>query len=81
VDLNDVGLTVGEAVRFVPRPNARKQRGTVRNMNPDGSVTLTDPKGSCRSIPLDRIERIVRGPRGGTYYKPLTTNETSEVST
>lgn len=37
----------------------------------DGSIGVTDGRGSSRSLPIDRLEVRRAGPRGGPGWEPL----------
>jgi hypothetical protein len=67
-----LGLRPGEQVRFRREPQQRWRFGTVTRREHDGSVGLTDRKGSTRSVAVDLIEVCCRGPRGGRSWEPLT---------
>jgi hypothetical protein len=70
--LADVGLEIGQIVRYVGRSDRRPREGVVLRREKDGSVGLRDERGRARAIPVDSIEVRVVGPRGGESWVPLT---------
>ncbi|QYG92099.1 hypothetical protein HC251_06360 [Iamia sp. SCSIO 61187] len=77
--LLDVGLHVGDVVRFRPRPSARWQEATVERRERDGSIGVRDAKGAARALPLDRLEVPTAGPRGARTWEPLTERAERDV--
>lgn len=77
--LLDVGLHVGDVVRFRPRPSARWQEATVERRERDGSIGVRDAKGAARSLPLDRLEVPATGPRGARTWEPLAERAERDV--
>ncbi|HXH55993.1 hypothetical protein [Iamia sp.] len=69
--LLEIGLHVGDAVRFRPRPQARWQEATVVRRERDGSVGLRDERGAARALPIERLEVRTRGRRGARTWEPL----------
>lgn len=69
--LIDVGLRVGDVVRFRPRPSARWAEATVERREADGSIGIRAGNGAARALPLERLEVRGRGPRGATVWEPL----------
>lgn len=69
--LAELGLAKGDIVRFRRRDAERWATATVVRREQDGSVGLTDGRGSARSLPLDTIEVRAVGPRGGIVWEPL----------
>lgn len=69
--LIEIGLHVGDAVRFRPRPQARWQEATVVRRERDGSVGLRDERGAARALPIERLEARTTGPRGAPTWEPL----------
>lgn len=69
--LLEVGLHVGDVVRFRPRPGARWQEATVERRERDGSVGLRAGNGSARALPVERLEVRATGPRGARTWEPL----------
>ncbi|MGI8938245.1 MAG: hypothetical protein ACR2JF_08555 [Iamia sp.] len=69
--LIDVGLRVGDVVRFRPRPNARWSEATVERRERDGSIGVRDGKGAARALPVERLEVRAAGPRGARTWEPL----------
>lgn len=67
--LAELGLTVGEEVRF--EGAGRPRPATVRGRERDGSVALVDANGAARSIPPSRLLVARTGPRGGRGWEPL----------
>ena len=69
-DLAALGIAPGDRVRF-RRGGGRWKEGVVERREKDGSVGLRDPKGSSRSIPVDRLEVRTNGPRGAPRWESL----------
>ena len=70
--LAEIGLEIGQIVRFVGRSDRRFREGVVLRRDTDGSIGLRDDRGRARAIPLDQIEVRIIGPRGGEQWIPLT---------
>lgn len=70
--LLDVGLRVGDVVRFRPRPTARWAEATVERREADGSIGVRTGNGAARSLPVPRLEVRGRGPRGASLWEPLS---------
>ena len=70
--LAEIGLEIGQIVRFVGRSDRRFREGVVLRRETDGSIGLRDVRGRARAIPLDQIEVRIIGPRGGEQWIPLT---------
>lgn len=70
--LAEVGLEIGQLIRYVGASDKRYRDGVVLRRERDGSVGLRDERGRARSIPVERIEVRVVGPRGGEQWVPLT---------
>ena len=71
MNLDDLGLEIGELVRF-RRPTDRRWRdGVVMRRERDGSVGLRDERARARAIPVDQIEVRRVGRRGGEMWVPL----------
>ena len=70
--LADVGLEIGQIVRYAGVSDKRYREGVVLRRERDGSIGLRDDRGRARAIPVDRIEVRVVGPRGGEQWVPLT---------
>lgn len=70
--LAEIGLEIGQLVRFVGTSDRRFREGVVLRREKDGSVGLRDERGRARSIPVEQIEVRVVGPRGGEQWIPLT---------
>ncbi len=66
-----LGLQPGETVRWRAVEGARWRTGRVARRERDGSVGVTDSRGSLRSLPVERLEVRCAGPRGGTGWEPL----------
>ena len=69
--VEQLGLRVGEKVRFRRTGRARWQDGTVTRREKDGSLGIADGKGAACAIPLHRVEVRCAGPRGGQGWEPL----------
>jgi hypothetical protein len=70
--LADVGLEIGQLVRYVGAHDKRYRGGVVLRRERDGSIGLRDERDRARAIPVERIEVRVVGPRGGEQWIPLT---------
>jgi hypothetical protein len=74
--LAELGLEIGQLVRYVGSSDKRFREGVVLRRERDGSIGLRDDRGRARAIPPERIEVRVVGPRGGEQWVPL--NDTGE---
>lgn len=71
-ELSDYGLQRVQPVRYID-VDKRKFPASVRGVNSDGSVEVIDKNtGASRSIPIERLEIQIVGPRGGKTWQPLT---------
>lgn len=70
--LAELGLEIGQLVRYRGASDKRFHDGVVLRRERDGSVGLRDERGRARAIPVDAIEVRVIGPRGGEQWVPLT---------
>jgi hypothetical protein len=70
--LAEVGLEIGQLVRYQGRSDKRWHDGVVLRREKDGSVGLRDERGRARAIGVDAIEVRIVGPRGGEQWIPLT---------
>lgn len=70
--LAQIGLEIGQLVRFRGRSDRRPREGVVLRRERDGSVGLRDERDRARAIAIDAIEVRVVGPRGGERWIPLT---------
>ena len=70
--LAEIGLEIGQIVRFVGRSDRRFRESMVLRRETDGSIGLRDDRDRARAIPLDQIEVRIIGPRGGEQWIPLT---------
>ena len=70
--LTILGLRPGDTVRWRAAEGARWQTGRVTHRERDGSVGVTDARGSSRSLPVDRLEVRGAGPRGGAGWEALS---------
>src|SRR5690606_5924282 len=67
-----LGLELGQKIRFRLYDGQDWSAGKVHGDNKDGSLTLVEEKtGHLRAIMPDRIEIQKRGPRGGIKWTPL----------
>jgi len=66
-----LGLRPGETVRWRAAAGGRWQTGRVARRERDGSVGVTDARGSLRSLAVERLEVRCAGPRGGAAWEPL----------
>ncbi len=67
----ELGLEIGDRVRFRRKDTERWKAGTVSRRESDGSLGIRDGKGALRALPLDRVEVRTTGPRGGVVWEPL----------
>ncbi|NLD75300.1 MAG: hypothetical protein GX643_01400 [Acidimicrobiales bacterium] len=70
--LAELGLEIGQLIRYVGTSDKRFREGVVLRREADGSVGLRDDRGRARAIPVEQIEVRVVGPRGGEQWIPLT---------
>jgi hypothetical protein len=70
--LTILGLAPGERIRFRRGTAGRWLTGVVTRRERDGSIGVTDARGSARAVPVERIEVTCTGPRGGAAWEPLT---------
>ena len=70
--LAELGLEIGQLVRYQGRSDRRWREGVVLRRERDGSVGLRDERGRARAITVEAIEVRVVGPRGGEQWVPLT---------
>lgn len=70
--LAEVGLEIGQIVRYQGSTDRRFHDGVVLRRERDGSIGLRDERGRARAIAIDKIEVRVLGPRGGEQWIPLT---------
>lgn len=70
--LAEIGLEIGQLVRYQGRSDRRWREGVVLRRERDGSVGLRDERGRARAINVEAIEVRVVGPRGGEQWVPLT---------
>lgn len=69
--LAELGIAVGDRVRFRRRDTERWKEAVVTGRERDGSIALTDAKGAARAIAVHQIEVRGTGPRGGVVWEPL----------
>ena len=69
--LLEIGLHVGDRVRWRRATGGSWLEGTVERRERDGSVGVRDARGAARSLPTDRLEVKVTGPRGGRVWDPV----------
>lgn len=70
--LAELGLEIGQLIRYVGKSDKRFREGVVLRREGDGSIGLRDDRGRARAIPIEQIEVRVVGPRGGEQWIPLT---------
>ena len=70
--LAELGLAVGDRVRFRRHEGERWKLAVVAGRERDGSIGLRDAKGAARAMTIDQIEVRTTGPRGGIVWEPLT---------
>ena len=71
MDPLELGLRVGERVRFVQAGRSRWQTGVVRGIERDGSIGIVDAKGASRAVRAEQVEVHRTGPRGAKGWEPL----------
>ena len=71
-DLAILGIAPGDPVRWRSSAGSRWHNGRVARRERDGSVGVTDARGSLRSLPVDRIEVRCVGSRGAMRWEPLS---------
>jgi hypothetical protein len=69
--VTELGLRVGDVVRFRRTEGGRWQEGRVVGREKDGSISVRDGKGAARALGVDRLEVRDRGPRGGVVWEPV----------
>lgn len=67
-----LGLQPGDTVRWRAGEGGRWLTGRVARRERDGSIGVTDGRGSARSLPVERLEVHCAGPRGGRGWEPLS---------
>jgi hypothetical protein len=72
-DLTEIGLRVGDTVRFRRNENENWREAKVVNREKDGSVGVRDDKGAARAILVERLQVRTKGPRGGVTWEPVDT--------
>lgn len=70
--LAQVGLEIGQLVRYLGTSDKRPHDGVVLRRERDGSIGLRDDRGRARAIAVECIEVRVVGPRGGEQWVALT---------
>lgn len=70
--LSEVGLEIGQIVRYRGSNDKRFHDGVVLRRERDGSIGLRDERGRARAIAVEAIEVRVLGRRGGEQWIPLT---------
>ena len=71
LEVERLGLRVGEPVRFLRADRTRWQDGRVKGVERDGSLAIRDDKGALRAVPLDAVLVRAEGARGGRHWEPL----------
>jgi hypothetical protein len=69
--LTQVGLRVGDRVRFRRADGKRWHEATVRKRERDGSIAVHETMGGARSIPIDRLEVLRPGRRGRSTWRSV----------
>jgi hypothetical protein len=69
--LVELGVAVGDRVRFRRHDGERWKEAVVVRRERDGSIGLRDRKGGARAIAIERVEVRDTGPRGGVVWEPL----------
>jgi hypothetical protein len=71
--LTEIGLRVGDRVRFRAKERGRWHEGVVSGRHPDGSVDVRDERGASRALRLERLEVRRAGRRGSPRWEAATT--------
>lgn len=71
VGLAELGLVVGDVVRFRRHDGERWRSGRVERRERDGSIGLRDDKGAARALAPSHVEARRSGPRGGLVWVPV----------
>ena len=69
--LEELGLRVGERVRWQRRDRGHWAQGTVTGRERDGSIAVRDAHGRARALVIERLEVRTVGPRGAPGWEPL----------
>ena len=69
--LLEVGLRVGDRVRFRRIEGATWREAIVERRERDGSVGVRDDRGAARAIPVERLQVRSTGPRGGAIWESV----------
>lgn len=77
--LGQLGLEVGDRVRFRRAAGQHWQEAAVEGRERDGSVTLRDSKGASRCIRPELLE-VCRVTRGVTRWEPVTERDWEQLS-
>jgi hypothetical protein len=77
--LLDVGLHVGDVVRYRRKDGAHWHEGTVVRRERDGSIGVRDGKGASRALTIDQLEVPAAGPRGARTWEPLADRAARDV--
>lgn len=70
--LLEVGLRQGDQVRFRRVSGGSWNEARVERRERDGSIGVRDSRGAARSIPIERLQVRIQGPRGGLSWEPVT---------
>jgi len=71
IDVERLGLRLGEAVRFRRVDRSRWQDGVVVGVERDGSLGVRDQSGASRAVPLADVLVRASGRRGARTWEPL----------
>src|SRR5688500_9983580 len=71
LEVERLGLRVGERVRFLRVDRSRWQDGTVAGVERDGSLAVRDGKGASRAVLLEHVLVRGEGARGAPRWEPL----------
>ena len=69
--LLETKLEIGDEVRFRHNPEHNWVKGKVVGTNKDGSIYLYDDGGHGRHVMPAKLERKVKGPRGGIKWETV----------
>lgn len=74
-----IGLRLGEVVRFRRAERSHWQTGTVRRLERDGSLQVTDADGAARNVALAHLWVVVRPGRAHGPQWELLAERTSRA--
>ena len=69
--LLEVGLRIGDRVRFRRTDGGTWREAIVERRERDGSVGVRDDRGAARAIAVERLQVRSTGPRGGAIWESV----------